>query len=271
MNYQERQPSVSLSRFIKCFWALEDDVASDAVEAESVLPDGCPEIVFNLSDRFVRMTSDHEEFQPTTLLAGQMTRSIVIRPSGNVRLFGVRFHPTGSRPLVGLPLSEITDEIVDLRLVCGAFGVEIEERMNLASTFTDRITIFETFFLDRLSRTTEPDQIASFACDRILLKNGRVSVGEISSRVGLSERQLARRFGDAVGISPKTFARVIRFQTFLRSYQQGNFQNALDVALAHGYYDQSHLIRDFKDITGRTPQAFFARTHQISDFFTKAA
>lgn len=267
MKYAELRPSVRLASFIKCFWALE---YSGSKNAEPVLPDGCPEIVFNLSDRFLRLHKAHDELQPTALFAGQMSHSISIRPTGNVRLFGIRFQPAGAFPLVRFPLSEITDRIIDLTSVCRN-GEEVESRINEARSFVERVSIFESFFGAAVAARNNTDPIAAYATETIVEGRGLDSISSISAQVGVSDRRLERRFKRAVGVSPKTFSRIVRFQAVVNAVQLSQTPNLLDTALSFGYYDQSHLIRDFKEFSGDSPSTFFERTHQLSDVFTGAS
>ena len=104
MQYRESPASARLLGHIKHFWSLEHS-AQPEVEPEPVMPDGCIEIVFNFSDRFRRLYGDGvSATQPRTIIAGQMSRGIVIAPSGAVDLFGIRFHPAGFFGLFGFPV-----------------------------------------------------------------------------------------------------------------------------------------------------------------------
>jgi AraC-like DNA-binding protein len=270
MIYQESQPTAGLSRIVKCYWALEYD-KPHVSEPELVLPDCCPEIVFNLSERFLRVHSDREERQPGALFAGQMSRSIMLRPSGNVKLFGIRLQPAGASCIVGFPANNITDAIVGFDDACGREGRELEERLNVATTFADRIAIFERWACRRLSRGADLDHLAAHASLLISEGRGAHAISAVANRIGVSERRLERHFKRSIGISPKTFSRIVRFQSVVRSVQNNATTDVLETALDLGYYDQSHLIRDFREFSGITPQAFFDRTHQISDIFTGAA
>src|SRR5215468_1301133 len=111
MRYFEVQPA-SLAPYVRCFWSLEHERPEDAAEREPILPDGCVEIVFNLGDRFKRFHGDGTiELQPRSIVAGQMRGSVLIGPTGSVRLFGIRFRPAGARAFFRFPLFEITDRI----------------------------------------------------------------------------------------------------------------------------------------------------------------
>lgn len=270
MIYQESPPAPDLGQIVKCYWSIESD-SMQSSEPELVLPDGCPEIIFNLSDRFIRVHSDSEERQPASLFAGQMSKNIMLRPSGKVRLFGVRLQPAGASSVVRFSVSEITDRIVAFDDACGRDGRELEEKLNEATTFVGRISIFESWVRSNLSRRPSVDDLASKASELIFAAGGSIAVSALANRIGVSDRRLERHFKHSVGISPKMFSRIVRFQSVVRSVQNASSADVLEVALDLGYYDQSHLIRDFREFSGITPQAFFDRTHQISDIFTGAA
>ena len=236
------------------------------MEPETVLPDGCPEIVFNLSDRFVRLHDHHEETQPAALFAGQMSRRILIRPSGSVRLFGVRLQPGAASAFLGFPAHEATNQIIDLAAIGRTFR-EIEGKINEAKSFAERIDVFEHFFMDRL-QGFEIDQVAFAASEAIVRTDGLLKVSALAASLGISERRLERSFAQTIGLPPKTLSRIVRFQSAVRAFQDGVSKGFLDAALQFGYYDQSHLIRDFKEFSGVTPQTYFGRANRLSDMFT---
>jgi AraC-like DNA-binding protein len=269
MDYREAGPSSPFAKFIKCFWSIDYKKQGGVSTPEPVLPDGCPEIVFNLSDRFLRLRSGDETVQPSTILAGQMTKRVLIRPSGHVSLFGVRFTPAGAFQLLRFPVSEITNEIVELSAVAGVRGRQIEEMINEASSFEARVAVFEKAFRQSLSK--EIDRVALTASEMIERNGGRLPVSLLTRELGLSERRLERSFKRSVGVSPKTLSRIVRFQSAIRAFQNGTSPNMLDAALEFGYYDQSHLIHDFKSFSDTTPLAYFEQSHSISDVFTGAS
>ncbi|NOT48581.1 MAG: AraC family transcriptional regulator [Acidobacteria bacterium] len=267
MEYIESPPSPVFSGFIKRFWSLEYDPAGKNAESETVLPDGCPEIVFNLSDRFLKLHRDGNEVQAATLFSGQLSRNITIQPTGRVQLFGVRFQPAGFVPF-GVSMGDMTDQIVDLRLVLGQAGGELEEMVNSASGFTDRIRIFENHFRSRLADQGKEDPLTSAAAEMITQSGGAIPLSALRGRLGVSERRLERHFKGAVGISPKMLARISRFQAVVRTIQRSESVGLLDAALSFGYFDQSHMIREFREFSGETPRGYFDHTHKISDIFT---
>jgi len=273
MQYLECAPGPRLSKYIRCFWQLDDD-ASISNSAEPVLPDGSIEIVFNLADPFRRHHSDNTiETQPKTILVGQMRGLSMIQLTGRVSLFGIRFKPCGAFPFLQMPLSEVTERIPDLGSVLNGRAANLEERINLAGSFRERITIAESILLNLINDCAISDRQsgeyrAFQAAERIAQTDGCVPIDELVDTVGLSSRHLGRQFLNIVGIGPKLLARIYRFQKVFKALQDQSPRWS-SIAYECGYYDQAHLIRDFNEFAGQNPTGYLARPHEISDCFTK--
>lgn len=271
MRYSEIPPSPGLKRYVKCYWTLED-AASASVGGEPVMPDGRIGVIFNLAGPFRRYhVGGAVETQPLSIVAGQMRSCAVIGPSGAIDLFGVRFRHAGASAFFSFPLNELTDRIIDLELVLGRDGRETEERLLGARTVGQRVAIVERMLFRLLAQNAGPDTIAEAASRTIVENMGLASIDRITEALGVNERRLERRFQRKIGLSPKRFSRIIRFQNFLNAATTGNGRNLLDTALSFGYYDQAHLIREFKEFCGKTPLEFFEREHKLSEVFINAA
>jgi AraC-like DNA-binding protein len=271
MNYAEFKPSKSLSQLVKCFWTLDQPKTAIPVTPEPVMPDGCIELVFNLADPFRRHHRDGTvETQPLTIIAGQMRTNALIQPSGKVHLFGIRFKPAGAYPFFKFPLHELTDQIVDLHLAWGAAGRDLEGRMNDASSTAERIALVEGALLRLFVPDQSRDELVEAAASLIAYHAGALPIERLAREVNVSSRRLERRFRQRHGLSPKSFSRIVRFQNLLNLARQNNGRELLEHALALGYYDQAHLIHEFKTFSGKTPVEFFAQEHRLSDVFIAA-
>lgn len=271
MRYSEIPPSPGLKRYVKCYWALEAS-HPDSAGPEPVMPDGCIELIFNLAAPFRRYHANGDvETQPLSIVAGQMRSCAVIGPSGAIDLFGVRFRHAGASAFFSFPLNELTDRIIDLNFVLGRDGRETEEKLYAARTLTQRVAIVESVLFGLLAQNPGPDTIVEAATGMIVENMGLASIDRITAALGVNERRLERRFQRKSGISPKRFSRIIRFQNFLNTATAENGRNLLDTALSFGYYDQAHLIREFREFSGKTPLEFFEREHKLSEVFISAA
>ena len=265
MDYCERKPLPPLSRFVECFWALESDVPS--TQPERILPDGCVELILNFGARFSQHDDGQLKLQPRSFLVGQMTGPILISPTGPVQLLGIRFHPGGTLPFVHLPLHEITDRVVDLGALSSKLERELLGVTSQSPSLTEKITAVEKFLTTQLLNNKDNSWLMMLAA-RVVDSGGLMSVDQLANDAGISSRQLERRFLREVGLGPKLLGRIIRFQQVFRAVEQCNSAWA-EVAIACGYYDQAHLIRDFNQFARQTPAVLFSNQSAFTEWFTR--
>lgn len=268
MIYNEARPSFPFSDIVDRYWSIEYDGVSDA-PAEPVLPDGCPEIVFNLADRFQRIPTYGEvETQASAIVSGQLRKRIMIRPTGRVSLFGVRFRPHAAFGFLGVAMTSLTDHVVPLSNVIGKWSDELESRIAEAASFEERVEMIESVLTARPGSWNGETTIAAGLVGMVSDSGGRMSVRELVNFSGVGERRLERIFAKYVGVSPKMFARIVRFGGVVRNIEAADSFGLLDTALSFGYYDQPHMIHEFNEFAGTSPLRYFDATHQLSELFT---
>lgn len=267
MRYRELKPTPSLRPFVECFWTLEGDASINPSPPERILPDGCVELILNFGDRFLQHDGFQRKLQPRNYLVGQMTGPVLISASERVELLGIRFQPSGTRPFVEVPAHEFTDRVVELGSISTQFERELLHACAAGSTLTRKIAVVDKFLARELTKAKHDSQLLTLAAN-VIDSHGVVSVDELASQAGISSRQLERRFLRDVGIGPKLLARIIRFQQVFRAVDQSN-PGWADVAFACGYYDQAHLIRDFKQFAQQTPAVLLANRTPLTESFTR--
>ncbi len=265
MFYGEIKPSERFSKYVKCYWNLIDDDVESACP-EVILPDGCPEIVFNLGAPFLRHFPSRIEVQPQAIVVGQITGHISIQATNTVNLFGIRFHPSGIFPLVRSSLSELTDRIESLETILGKRGREIEEMIIEAKSSEERISIFERS-LDRLIENSKTETLASIATTMIEKNQGIVKVENLATHLGTNWKTLQRHFNREVGINPKMFCRITRLQNVLQSINKLEHVAWTEIAYSFGFSDQAHFIKDFREFAGVSPGEFVRQQNLMSDSF----
>jgi AraC-like DNA-binding protein len=264
MHYREIKPLAGGSAYVKVYWEMAHSRDEIVAGPEPVLPDGCVEMVFDLKDKFLTYSADNTTVeQPRTMVAGQLTSRILIGPSGDTEMFGVRLHPHAAFSILGIAMNEIRDRIVDLADVMTAgFESTIFDRLSAAKSFEERIAIFETAFIHRENVSARGELTE---CLRLMIvSDGAFQVSKCANRLGWSERRLERVFQEQIGMGPKLYSRIIRFKSFLNAVESRR-ASLLDRALAVGYHDQSHMIRDFRHFAGMTPTEFFGRELVFGD------
>jgi len=232
-----------LSRFVEDVRVLEP---SAGVQDIAILPDGRTMLVY-------RLTTDGVDLSA----AGPRTHAKFKSPVGLVRAVMMQFKPGWSAALLGVAASELTDRVVWLDELWGRAAADLRDDLAAARTVTEVI--------DRLgealaARSGQDDESASARLARRaarLLEAGDVRIDSVAEQLGVTARHLRRVFTEGIGIGPKEFARTMRLQRALRMSATSTDWGR--IATAAGYYDQAHLIGDFRDLVGLTPGAFAKR------------
>lgn len=268
MFYREIAPPVSAAGVVECVWVLKG--RSSPGVPETVVPDGCTELIVHLGGRFRRIGEDGvSAAQPRVFLVGPMTRPLRLQTPGQVRTIGIRFRPGGVGALTRTPLSDLADRDVPLEDLVGAASAgRFAERLAQAAGDPGILRTVEQLFAEPGRRPSFPDPAVLHAIREILRCRGRVNVDDLAATCGPSRRSLERRFDSAVGMSPKRLARIVRFQRVFREARAAGPAEWVDVALRCGYADQSHLIRDFRELSGAPPAAFLDGEGELSRRFT---
>ena len=261
MLYQEFSPSSLLQPFIKCFWVLENEY-SNPEDKERVLPDGSMELIFHYGDRF----QEAGAVQAGAFVYGQLHQAIDISPTGKTGILGIRFYPNGLSPFTHIPGKEISNRPAIFRELFHLAGEEIKDQLMNCTTTEQRINLM-TNFLEKqlLSHGHRFDDMSNWCVQQIITLQGQSSKHDLLQHVGLSQRQLERRFKDAVGLTIKHFSRIIRFQHTLKLMQSSKSYTLTSLAHHAGYYDQAHFIKDFREFSGVNPKTYITQEHKLSD------
>jgi AraC-like DNA-binding protein len=238
IDYREFPPSPKLAAHIECFWVHRSE---EPIREYRVLPDGCADIIFEQPAR---------EYGGLAMV-GTMTRAQAFRIPGRQYTFGVRFRPGMASRVVRVPGTVAVDQAIPLADVWKRAAVrELLEQLEESRSPQNSIARFE-------AALGEPAPLD--ALDRVLAwlaeTRGQASIDSLADAAGLSARQFRRLCTERTGLSPKRLARMLRFR------HAAGFANAprrdwADVALTCGYYDQAHLINEFRELAGTSPAQF---------------
>lgn len=265
IEYRELDPSPMLAPFVRCLWHLRGPTSSSR-EAQPIVPDGCVEIVINRADPFVRVNGG-THLQPTEMLVGQHSGPVVVIPTGAIDVWGVRLHPWSAAASLKIPVSELNELTVPLDdVVRPSFADELYDHPGDVSAETLLIAALERWF----GRRKPPEREARAAVELITRRVSLPSVRALSAELGRSTRWVQRTFRETVGLSPKTLSRISRVQRTMRAARSHPGRTWASIAADAGYFDQSHLVRDFREIVGCTPTAFSARDRTITDAFIES-
>lgn len=211
----------------------------DGGPGETILPDGRYELIFNFGDAVLQ----DGVAQPRAMLAAETRRAVSIAPSGRVDFLGMTLRDGCAAEILRAPLHELRDRMLDVRDV----DTRLDLHEQLANAHDDRRI---RIVLDAL-RSTAADPLARAAASTIRTAHGRVSITRLAARLGVTVRTLGRAFDRAIGITPKTLARVTRLGRAAAMLREG--ASGVDAALDAGFFDQAHMTNEFRSMAGLSP------------------
>lgn len=265
MLHRTYTPVSPLGDFVDDFWLYDDYVPGHS--KDRILPSGTIELVINLRKDEFRIYHPGRpgrcERFPGALVSGAYGRIFLIDTAEDASVIGVHFRPGGAFPFLGLPAGELADAHVDLETLWGRAAVELRERLCMAATPAERFRLLEEALLARLFRPLIHHDAVSGALDAFGRMDAGSTVQEVARRVGLSHRRFIQIFSAEVGITPKLFCRIQRFQRTIAMVWQIATPDWAQVAVDCGYFDQSHMIRDFLAFSGLSPASYVRQQHRL--------
>lgn len=255
MNYKQVPPPEELKNHIRYFFIMETDDVKDLTYSFRTVADGGPGLLFQPEDRGTYYQSDKQ--LPILFLYGQSTTNVETSLKGKFNTVGVVFYPHVLKTIFGLDATDLTDTCMDLDQQARKQGFHLVEMLSESRSAKEKIDILSSYLLYLLRKHSgQVDTTMEYALSQILASKGNISMKELNDELYLSERSVERRFKQYVGISPKLFARICRFQASLIQIRNNQFSRLSDIAYENEYADQSHLIRAFKEFAGISPNKY---------------
>ena len=267
MSFEIAKPSTFLKPYIKQYWATESVLDTGKQHTQRIIATGLPELSFYFGNI---PKSDKRNIEGSTLLNGQQNDYYDLIIAGQLSMFSVTFQPNGLSHFLKIPMNELHNQTVFLETIDKAFSQQLGEKLAASDSFKNRILIVENYFLQRLGiqQISVDHQRMSHSIELITSAKGIISIDFLASKACLSRKQFERIFLKHIGISPKQFLKIIRFQNAIYLKQSLVDINMTELAYEAGFYDQPHFINEIKELTGQTPKIFFETAASTSDFFS---
>ena len=257
-------PHPPLSNFIESFWLSEESIPPHTKERR--LPDGSASLVINLRDDLMRLYDQRHPEQLHShrggILSGARSEFALLDTTCLTRVLGVQFKPGGTFPFLSFPASELHNDILSLDLIWGAEVFALREQLQSIATPEGCFQVLERFLLARLTRSRTIHPAVTFALKVFEDGTSLPTISTVTEQIGLGQTRFIQLFREAVGLTPKQFCRLLRFQRVLRSVEKSALPSWTDLALTCGYYDQAHFIHDFQAFSGLTPGAYLTQRSQ---------
>jgi AraC-like DNA-binding protein len=234
---------------------------------ERIFPDGTIEIIVQLDEPHRDGDMLVPRPFPTVCVNGLRTASgVVVAPMNRCRVVGIRVRAAYARYVLGVPAAELGDGTIDLEDVLGTIARDLGgrcydavEAAGNAGVRAQAVVRTSARWVAACLGSGADRSATTYVADAIVRDRGVVSIESLRAQTGLTRPRFAQQFRRELGVTPKRFARIVRFHQALRSLGDKSTPSA--TAFDLGYFDQAHLYRDFEEFAGMTPGAFVAATH----------
>jgi len=266
--YLSYRPGPPLDEFVDHFWLID---GGQVPQLEKIIPSGTIELVVNLKDDQIHI---HDPEEPHlykqfagVVLSGTYSRPFICNALQHESIMGVHFKPGGAFPFLEIGADELANAHANLADLWGRPGLELRERLCAPATSEQRFAIMERALVNRLHSDTHTilrRQVRSAV--RMLATGGDgARVRSVSQELGFSQRRFIQVFRSHVGLAPKVFSRIQRFQQARVLAETLDAPDWADLALTCGYFDHAHLINDFKEFSGSTPRIYSVQLHHKNE------
>lgn len=258
-------PHPALRPYIDRYWRWAGETATPL---PLLLPGTGAELTFHLRRPFIVAPEAAAPWRaPLAHLGCMRRRPLRLFADGPFAFISVRIRSGALRHLCPAPLAELFDGLIPVEDIWGRAAATLTERLAATPALAMQARLLDDWLLARLAVFEQTDKLIDHAVDQIYYRHADLKLENLAAELGLSLRQFERRFKHAIGRSPKSFHRAARFHQTTRALMLAPQRDTLDTALAHGYYDQAHFIREFSGFVGNTPARFLSGPEGRSHFY----
>ena len=268
---QIHKPAHPLHRFIEHFVYFEGISAPHNLDR--FLPDGNTEIIIDLTEcpQYIYDNESLQEIQTCRYawVSGVRTRPITIPSGTGSRMLVIAFKKGKASPFYRFPINELTDRVIDADLVFGRQFHHLREQLLAADSIPRMFALCELFLCRQAGDALEEDLTTrriDYAMSSIIHQPSLRSLSHLSDKIGYSQKHFINLFRQQVGVPPKQYLRVMRFQKVICAIEENAVIQWNRVALESGYFDQAHFIHDFKRLSGFTPNEYLKRKSSVLNY-----
>ncbi len=261
-------PSPDLSVYVRYYWKMADPNVHEQHKQARISPSGFPELIFHFGDPvLIGFQNDATDVVPRAMIAGQITRSINLMFSNSLHCFCVKLMPYALRALFNFNSSEFTNQAADLDCAAPSDYPGLYYRLRCNPGDRERITAIEEFLRHRLKMNRNCIHPVSEYFVKLVHSRTGIPFKTVMNEMGGSQRTLERKLKHDIGLTPKKFHRIVRFNKAYADIKNNPGLRLQDVVFHHGYYDQSHFVNEFREFTGSTPFRYFRNEDNYNQFF----
>lgn len=256
MKLSFHEPWAPLKGYIDKLWVLETDCGLPNDDMKMLVPDGRMLLLIPVRSGLLGRMGGREyianEGQISLVGVGDLPSMVDAQSNGALGVIGVDFTPQGAYRFFQWRLKEVHNQLYQLADILGKTVRHIEERIVATTNMEEKLTIVQQFLFN-LFTIKGADTVFEYCVNKIKKSSGAVSIRELERQTGYTTRWLNRKFEERMGISPKNFASIARFQYYYHALLTNASRILTHKEFYNHYYDESHFIREFKRFTGMSP------------------
>jgi AraC-like DNA-binding protein len=263
------RPSTPLALHVEKLWYCDENRVPNGTQ-RVLLPDGRFQLVISLAEGPISALIDpigDAERGAHSLLIGIRSRFNIIDTAELRSAMGVVFRPCGAHAFLGALTDAFHNKSVSLDLIFGSMARSLRDRLRAVNDPGERFRVLEAGLLEQRNERLQLSAAVRYALQEFARRPQIPRVRELAHEAGLSRRRFAQLFREQVGLAPKLYCRLQRFQNTLKMIASGGSVDWAQLALAAGYFDQSHLAHEFHDFSGLSPSAYLASPSPSGSFF----
>ncbi|SFW83445.1 helix-turn-helix domain-containing protein [Chitinophaga sancti] len=265
-------PKPELAKLIDNFWVFENDAGLPTEDSRIIVPNGKAKFIYTylngLSTIDGGIQTDHREHdiffigiwdKPVTLVSGSKITGTI----------GIELTPNGLHRFTQFSALEIVNKIYSFIDIYGAAGRQLQERLANTGKLEDKIDVFQNFLIRITNMVNRNNLLVDHSVQLIKNTSGLLTINQLVDKMGYSKRYLDMLFKEHLGISPKTYACLVRFQLFYTLWANTDAKNFYQENIYDVYYDQAHFIKEFKRYTGYSPRNYAQLKNEFGKLFYK--
>jgi AraC-like DNA-binding protein len=231
---------------------------------KNIIPDGKTDIIFNLNSNKLGFFKDGKIiFSGDSVIQGLRKKNFEYVAKGKIEMLGIRLMPFGIYTLFNVPLKELPEDPVELSLVAGGHTKELEEKLIEAPDIDGKFKILFDWLMSLFVKREERNGMMIDAVYKIYSTEGKSAIKDVSRNSYNYYKKIQRSFRETIGISPKLYARMVRFESLHNTLIKSEKIDWLEIVTKYDFYDQSHLTKEFQFFTGHSPQDFVRKMERF--------
>ncbi|WP_373492954.1 DUF6597 domain-containing transcriptional factor [Aquiflexum sp.] len=249
----ESYPSGPLANYVKSFWRMSCSLPCNQKLLTRDIPNGDLHVLFNLGTPFKSQKEGVQHEFTGGIIKGQQTSFLQMVQSDGFDGFGISFYPWGLSPFINLPTKELYNLTVDVNDV---FDPTLPERL-YGLAFKEQQALIESFLIKKLKDYRSKSPLVEFISADVIHKKGQVSISSYNEKHNISQKHLSRCFHELIGLTPKKLAKLSRVNAVIEDINKSNDPvDWMELVLKNHYHDQAHMIKEFKQVVGLSPNKF---------------